>query len=128
MGHYTFQPTTPVANILVNPDVRDLFEVVEKNDYSGVIFDRPRVLTLFTGVRAAACFNAPDYLESDIVWDLERLLDLASTGDISHIILDRRRSATWLALNPIISRNPSLFTPSYSNGSFDIFEIHLNSS
>ena len=50
MGHYTFQPTTPAANILVNPDVRDLFEVVEKNDYSGVIFDRPRVLTLFTGV------------------------------------------------------------------------------
>ncbi len=127
-GHYTFQPTTPAANILVNPDVRDLFEVVEKTDYSGVIFDRPRVLTLFTGVRAAACFNAPDYLESDIVWDLERLLDLASTGDISHIILDRRRSATWLALNPIISRNPSLFTHSYSNGSFDIFEIHLNGS
>ncbi len=111
-----------------NPNVRDLFTVVQDPRYgmSGAIFDRPRVLALFTGVPATTCFNAPDYLAQEGTWDLHKLLDLASQANISHLILDRRKSATWRALSPIMDRSPQHFRLVYSNPGFDIYRILLH--
>ncbi len=122
--HYALQPATQGANVLKDPTVRDLFEAVQNLDISGAVFDRPRVLTLFTKVPGTLCHNKRGYYwHQKVTWDLAMLLDLASQGNISHIILDRAKSATWIAISPIVSQHPQHFRLSYSNMGYDIYQI-----
>lgn len=121
---YALLPTTAQANILNDPHVSELFEKVKTSNTSGAIFDRPRVLTLFTGVPGTVCSNkTAKYFGRDFTWDLPMLLDLSQTQNISHIILERTQSATRRAMFPIIQANPTHFRLEFSNPSFDIYHI-----
>jgi len=125
--HYTLQPTTPGANILNNPDVRDLFTHVQnsRNHISGAIFDRPRVLTLFTEIRATCAFNSKVQLSRAVTWDLPMLLDLVSKQQISHVIVSPANDATTQAMQPIIKKNPEYFQLEYNNPGYKIYRIHI---
>ena len=128
LGVYTLKPVSSGANILNDPNVSDLFEHVGSNrqEISGLIFHSPRVMGLFTGVPATCAFNAEIYYETDVTWDLEKLLDLAARGGISHVILAEKKSKTCLAIGPIVDRNPGIFVQSYRNPGYRVYRIQQN--
>ena len=125
-SHYTFKPVTPEANILKNPDVAGMFDFVRENgdEVSGAIFDRPRVLSLFTDARATWAFNTEGLFARDVRWDYSMLLELADVRDISHLILSKTNDATTLTFRPIVTANPDRFQLVYQNPTYSIYQIH----
>ena len=91
-----------------------------------MIFHNPRVMTLFTGARATCAFNADKFWKEDVVWNLEKILDLIAQGNISHVILAKDESATCKAIGPIVRRNPDLFAQSYRNSGYQVYRIQQN--
>ncbi len=126
--HYTFWPATPEANMLKIPEVQALFAEIKSPKYNitGAIFDRPRVLTLFTGIPATTCFNADLYWQQTVTWDLPKLLDLSQQGNISHLILDQNQSATYKALSHIVEAHPEHFLHVYHNAEYDMYHIRVS--
>ena len=114
--HYTLQPTTTSANILLDPDIAGLFNTVRthRHELSGIIFGHPRVLNLFTGARTAICYNT-----LEVRWDLPRVVDFSSENQISHLITGPNDPTLW----PVVSRNPNRFQSIYQNKSFTLYQI-----
>ena len=90
---------------------------------TGAIFGTPRILNLFTGMRSTCAFNAYKFWKKDVVWDLDKLMDLATQGEISHLILSKTPTATGVALAPIVRENPGFFEQTYENPGYLVFEV-----
>jgi len=113
--HYTIQPPTIKANILLDPDVSGLLRTVrEQKNLSGVIFSHPRVLRLFSGVRTAICYNT-----SAVKWNFSRLIKFSSKYELSHLITNPNDKT----LRTILSRNQDHFQSIYQNNSFRLYQI-----
>jgi len=112
--YFAFFPTSPGANILLEPNTSGLFQTVRehKAEMSGIIFSHPRVMKLFTGARTAVCYNT-----FEVHWDIEHLLKFAHTNEISHIAVGPNN----YIFRPIVSQNPQHFQTIYQN---DVFAIH----
>jgi hypothetical protein len=122
-GAYTFRPVTAEANVMLDPNVQDIFEHTRTEKMTGAIFGVPRILNLHTGMRSTCAFNASKYWKKDVVWDLEKLMDLSSSREISHMILSKTRTATGKALDPIVQANPGFFEQTYENPGYEVFKI-----
>ena len=116
---YAFYPPTAGANILSDPSVDQAFSHIRQNraEISGVIFTRPRVLRLFTGVRAALCYNTPHY-----AWDLQNLVEFAAEHNLSHVLLGPWRTG----LDTIVESHPARFRPVLSNQAFGLYAIQTS--
>jgi hypothetical protein len=114
--YFVFYPTSPGANILLDPNTSGLFQTVRENkdDISGIIFSHPRVMKLFTGARTAVCYNT-----FEVHWDIGKLLIFSRENQISHIAVGPYN----YIFRPIISQNPSHFETIYQNDEFAILRI-----
>ncbi len=112
--YFVFYPTSPGANILLDPNTNNLFQTVRehKSDISGIIFSHPRVMKLFTGARTAVCYNT-----FEVHWDIEQLLTFSKENKISHIAVGPYN----YIFRPIVGQNPQHFQTIYQN---DVFAIH----
>ena len=115
-GYYSFVPVSVGANVFQDPDVIALFDETRTraHEIDGVIFNRPRVLHLLTGVRAGVCYNVPD-----LRWDGPRLWDLAEANNISHILIGPHE----MALPPIVEANPDAFVLEYENPQYTLYRM-----
>ena len=80
-------------------------------------------MTLFSSVALTTAFNARKYWKEDVIWDLEKLISLTGSDRVSHLVLARKKTATCMALEPIVDTNPDLFELIYENPSYRIVRI-----
>lgn len=117
-GHYTLRPTTVEANILKDPDVQSLFQEINnhKREISRVLFWRPRMLRLFTGVHTAGFYNLNEH-----PWTPQEIMHIHSLG-VTHLILDPNNPK----LTEFTTHNPHLFKSLYQNPTFHLMRIELS--
>lgn len=114
-GHYTLRPTTDEANVFQDADVKSLFQEIKKHsqEITHVLFWRPRILYLFTGVKTAGVYNINQH-----PWSQEEITAISDRG-VSHIILDPHNPK----LSEFVQQNPERFESVYQNQTFHVMRI-----